>query len=334
MPIEAKDIAGLSKPFTRFIEVCSRGLGRLTAAHFIRTNAKADAEKVALLADALHAASKPGMVITYQDDRVSIEQQPLQSTLPPIYDPTLLEDRARMRVAHRETIAQENIEAITSTAAEELIGVEVVSETSPDSDWIARFFGAAEQISSEQMRALWGKILAGEIVKPGSYSLATLDFMRNLRPHHAALIEQVGKFALDIGTDSLIAIEDELWLSARGLQDHHHFKLGELGVLYPTNLAMSTTATGQPIDFIYRAKSLCAVIKCDESFAGASLPMWAFTDLGREVLGLVTREDDEACLEGVARFYLRNGAREALIGRVLNTDGDRVEVKTIRLITL
>ena len=35
-------------------------------------------------------------------------------------------------------------------------------------------------MSSEELQTLWGRTLAGEIKSPGSYSLRTLDFLKNL----------------------------------------------------------------------------------------------------------------------------------------------------------
>lgn len=43
-----------------------------------------------------------------------------------------------------------------------------------DDDWLNFFESYAEKASSDNMRKLWGKILAGEIRKPGAFSLRTL----------------------------------------------------------------------------------------------------------------------------------------------------------------
>ena len=38
------------------------------------------------------------------------------------------------------------------------------------------FFNIAEDISSDDMQALWGRIFAGKIKQPKSHSLRTLDY--------------------------------------------------------------------------------------------------------------------------------------------------------------
>jgi hypothetical protein len=61
----------------------------------------------------------------------------------------------------------------------------------PDADWVARFFGVVQDVSAEEMQALWGKILAGEIRHPGRLSLRTLDILRNLTTAEAKVFTSI-----------------------------------------------------------------------------------------------------------------------------------------------
>lgn len=54
-------------------------------------------------------------------------------------------------------------------------------------DWLNVFESEAAQMSSEQMQRLFGKILAGEIRKPMSYSIKTLKLMAQLDNEAATL---------------------------------------------------------------------------------------------------------------------------------------------------
>jgi Protein of unknown function (DUF2806) len=47
----------------------------------------------------------------------------------------------------------------------------------PDFTWTIRLLGYAEGMADPYLQELWGKVLAGEIEQPGSYSLRTLDFL-------------------------------------------------------------------------------------------------------------------------------------------------------------
>ncbi len=63
-----------------------------------------------------------------------------------------------------------------------------------DPDWVARFFGYAQDVTQEEMQTLWSKLLAGEVSKPGSYSLKTLEVLRNLSRSDAKHFQQLAHF--------------------------------------------------------------------------------------------------------------------------------------------
>lgn len=60
--------------------------------------------------------------------------------------------------------------------------------TKVDDDWLFRWRDSASEVSSEELQYLWGKVLAGEVKAPGSFSLRTLEFIRNLSTQEAEAI--------------------------------------------------------------------------------------------------------------------------------------------------
>jgi hypothetical protein len=87
-----------------------------------------------------------------------------------------------------------NLDRISEIAAQQLRSEQpgaasnVESEAPPISeDWLNAFENAAAQMSSEQMQRLFGKILAGEIRRPSSYSVKTVSLMAQLDNEAAAL---------------------------------------------------------------------------------------------------------------------------------------------------
>jgi hypothetical protein len=94
-----------------------------------------------------------------------------------IATPELVE-RAAQRWAQRELRKQENLEAVARHAVEDLRNDPSSDDVGPPSpDFMDRLEGLAESASSDEMRTLFGRILAGEIRKPGSYSLMTLHVL-------------------------------------------------------------------------------------------------------------------------------------------------------------
>lgn len=62
------------------------------------------------------------------------------------------------------------------------------AEAEIDDDWLNLYAKIAEDKSSEELQGLFGKILAGEIQRPGTFSLRTLQFLSTLAKTDAQAI--------------------------------------------------------------------------------------------------------------------------------------------------
>ena len=47
------------------------------------------------------------------------------------------------------------------------------------------------------MREIWGRVLAGEVKRPKSYSLRTMEILRNLAKEEAALFVKASRFYIE-----------------------------------------------------------------------------------------------------------------------------------------
>lgn len=85
-----------------------------------------------------------------------------------------------------------NIQAVAEAAAADL-GDETVSsdDPDPDLDWAARFFSGVQDVSSAEMQQLWARVLAGEVRRPGSTSIRTLEILRNLDRRIATVFQML-----------------------------------------------------------------------------------------------------------------------------------------------
>jgi hypothetical protein len=163
--MEVKDLAGLSKPLDKLIESVSTGIGILYEPHRIRRRAEAEAH---------------GELIKAEAELQKIE----------------LFQRAARRISFKELLAQVNIDNIVAEASKYL--PEAVDEKPVDPDWLLRFFDDCQSISDESLQSIWGKILAGEVAKPGKYSRITLSILKNISKEDALLLEKVASLAWQI----------------------------------------------------------------------------------------------------------------------------------------
>lgn len=89
---------------------------------------------------------------------------------------------------------QENIEEITVAAIEHVIELGSAGGVSqpvgkPTDDWMAEFVDMRKNASDNNMRELWGRVLAGEAQNPGSFSIRSLFTLKTLLASEA---EQFG----------------------------------------------------------------------------------------------------------------------------------------------
>ena len=99
------------------------------------------------------------------------------------------------RIEFQEKKRQANIAATVQDAAAELADKEVPNQE-PNPDWTARFFDCVQDVSSEDMRKLWAKVLSGEIQSPGATSLRTLDVLKNLSSRDAAMFQELCSYVI------------------------------------------------------------------------------------------------------------------------------------------
>lgn len=93
---------------------------------------------------------------------------------------------------------QQHIESVIEVAYSELDKVTSVNDIPVDSDWISNFFDAVANVSTEQMQILWGKLLAGEVQRPGSFSLRTLNVLKNLTQNEASIFRTLCLMCLSV----------------------------------------------------------------------------------------------------------------------------------------
>ena len=146
------------------------------------------------------------------------------------------------RLQFQEEKRQRNIMSVVQQAADELGDAnKEVPNDEPNHDWTARFFNEVQDVSSEDMQALWGRVLAGEVERPGNTSIRTLSVLRNLDQTSAALFrklcsacifESVGDFqVIDARISSLGGNAGENILGKYGLSFSSLNVLNEYGLI-------------------------------------------------------------------------------------------------------
>ena len=151
-------------------------------------DAYADEKKLQTIRD------NPDMEIIYANGQINAR----------LRTPEALAYRAEQRQLSEAIRQEANIEGVLDAAAKEIGSEENVSDQSVDDDWLTRFFSIVKDISAEDMQYVWGKILAGEVQKPGSFSLRTLEVVRNLSRQEAEAFQTIVPLILTHGSNCFI----------------------------------------------------------------------------------------------------------------------------------
>ncbi|CZF84092.1 hypothetical protein GCE9029_04196 [Grimontia celer] len=109
-----------------------------------------------------------------------------------------LTTRAAYRQLEIKQKQQENLEQIIKTC-NDLCRDETAS--SPDPDWLYRFFEMAKNIYGDGMQNLWARILKQEIIRPGSTSLKALSLLETMTQREAQALQRACALACTFGGD-------------------------------------------------------------------------------------------------------------------------------------
>ncbi|HFL2401169.1 TPA: DUF2806 domain-containing protein [Clostridioides difficile] len=176
------DISNLSEPIIKLIDTLSIGIGTLY-----------EPTKIKRTADAMAYEMKTLKESTDFDSNITIKRGGVEITI----DKNGLQENAIISLVKKEVKRQINKERIISRAVEFIDKKETVSNESVDNDWITRFFNISQDVSDEKMQVLWAKILADEVDRPKSYSLRTLETLKNISKEEAELFTRVVKLTFN-----------------------------------------------------------------------------------------------------------------------------------------
>jgi hypothetical protein len=219
-------------------------------------------------------------------------------------------DRADERVRRREVKRQANIEAIAAQAAKEL--PESVSEQPVDEDWIAQFLNYSQDVSNEQMQTIWARLLAGEVAKPGSFSLQTLALVRVLGKEDADSFTRLCSMTWHTPHDVTAIVPDAKPHYPGDLLNYLEFlRLDSIGLIQfmeQTHLAVHTNA--RRLEWYYFGhKHVFARPEHEEAPTGVQLMLSQviLTVPGRELVAVAGGSPNEAYREAVVAFLHGQG---------------------------
>ncbi|GHW72741.1 TPA: DUF2806 domain-containing protein [Vibrio cholerae] len=208
-----------------------------------------------------------------------------------------------------ENIRKEANVAKSILIAEDLLADDAtpVNESKLEDDWLFNWQEYAGRVSSEDLQQLWGKILAGEIKSPGSYSYRTLDFLKTLSKADAEVIATAAQFVVG----GVIFREHDEILEKAGVNFGILMYLQELGILSGVEAVGLQTKwkSSQQAHFIKALISYnhCLILKHENPQEVASKSVYLVTTIGKEVLSLAQFGANKEYLKAAGAQFAKQG---------------------------
>lgn len=332
-----EDILGLGKilPIDKLIEIVSNSVGRISKPYFDRKDvdtkvyeikqiAEARAEEMKIISNAVKENFANTSGIEYKDEKISINSP--KDLQPQILLNESIEERTKERIIFQETKRQFNIENVTAFAAEELKNEQPISDEPIDVDWTARFFKIVEDVSNEEMQTLWGRILAGEIKQPKTYSLRTLELIRNLSKYEADVFTKVANYAINFGNANYLfkGSDEELLSNNYNISYSEIALLMEIGLIQTGDMIMhqilQRTTESQ---IVYTASNIIIIAKIKANNPTIQIPVYVFSSSGNELLKLLKSITPFDYLTLFAKS-IRNENVDIKYGYILGRNGTNV----------
>ena len=228
------EILGFVKGLTKLLEYSASGIGSVAGSMLAPWQAKQHAKVLGIQAQS-EADALLLMANAHREAKMIVD-----SPTTSIQGELDIKETVSLRLQFQEEKRQRNIQDVVGQAAEKLLD-KTVPDEEPDHDWISSFFGNVQDVSTDEMKTLWSKVLTGQIEQPSSTSLLTLNVLKNLDVNTALLFRTLcsacitfsldGKEILDVRVPVLNGNAAQNYLRKYGLSFDQLNVLNEYGLI-------------------------------------------------------------------------------------------------------
>jgi len=210
---------------------------------------------------------------------------------------------------------------------------EALPELEPSEDWVNRWRDSAERVTDGQMQELWGRILAGEIRKPGAYSLRALETVKNLSREDADLISKLADFQV---MDFVVKLNGWSFLDEHGLSFSELLELQELGILsgvesFGIEKTFAQIPAGERTSIVFSHHVM--MVTPPDGADKFSFPILSVTRLGRQILSLAEQRHDLNYIGEIKKSLISTGCKVTVHVIVNRLPGDTVQFANAEIAT-
>ena len=177
-----------------------------------------------------------------------------------------------------------------------------------EEDWLWRWASLAKEASVEEVQCLWAKVLAGELVKPGKFSLRLLATLHTLRRADALAFEKFANYVWEgpggtwfqlytPGTEDLLQKHKDM-----GYEFYSH--LQSLGLVDANTQIGIKVRKESPLTALYGGTSYSFTT---QRSTASPIKVRLLTSTGAELFGLCEPRPDAEYLKQLSDWAIDNG---------------------------
>ena len=213
----------------------------------------------------------------------------------------------------REKRKMNNAISVVDLAQTQFTEGEQASDEPVNPDWLNRFFSIVENVSDAEMQQLWARILAGEVKKPKSYSLRTLEILRNITKEEAEQISDVSAFVVYGG----MMCSEDFGINSRIIP-----LLDELGLICGEEMVRRYTITpNAPRNIVVDKSQLISLYS--SSAIKVELKYYILTRAGREIFTLPTQPDTKGFVVNLVHHFKQYGLNKITLNHIEKWEGEK-----------
>lgn len=201
-----------------------------------------------------------------------------------------------------------------------------------DLDWFMRFYEIVGNISDEKVQDMWARIMAGEISNPHSYSLSTIDVLKNIGKQEAELFSDVLSYCIVNGCDILLPNYDT-YLERCGINYSQVMRLSELGLIYNDATIVLNTPISQEEKILFLNGNYIITIRSQKAhITNAKIKQFPLTTVGKELASLVEGSVSDSDFIAFAKTLAEDKNVEIQVHEIVKLEGNSVEYKMENII--
>ena len=312
------NISSDSLGIAKLIDTLAEGVGALYAPIHIRRKGKAEAERIQYMAEV--SRNNLDIPFRYEQDGLTVSTDKEFAELA---------QRTILRNLAREMNKQLNIENVVSCARDILEHEQEVSKEPVSQTWLSNFFEAVGYVEEEDLQKIWGKLLAGEIKQPKSYSLRTLNTLKNMTSNEAKIFQSLSSFIIMSEGKGFL-------LNDNKLHEKYDIEYENILLLDDCGLINSQGETNcvfpfkpKSIEQLYNNNCLAELHKKIDIDTNVQFDAYPLTSAGIELFNIVSKDSNSKFFKDVIKQIEHNNKNiSALIYKkelITGKDGKMIE---------